>query len=56
MTALDRVTRILERARIAGGWLDDEVARKVLDELGLDDEGKPVDSLGYVAPEWMANG
>lgn len=40
MTALDRVTRILERARVAGGWLDDEVAREVLDELGLDDEGK----------------
>ena len=36
MTALNRVAFVLERARIAGGWIDEEVAQLVLDELDLD--------------------
>jgi hypothetical protein len=36
VTALDRVACVLERARIAGGWIDEEVAQAVLDELDLD--------------------
>jgi hypothetical protein len=52
VNALERVTRILERARVAGGWLDDEVARLVLDELGLDNEGKPLPGeLTYTSSE-----
>lgn len=44
MTAVERVTRILERARVAGGWIDEDVAVAVLVELGLDAEtGTPVD-------------
>lgn len=42
MTALDRVTAILERARVSGGWIDEDVARRVLTELGLDDSGDPL--------------
>ncbi len=42
MNALDRVTAILERARVAGGWIDEEVARQVLNELGLDNDGYPI--------------
>jgi hypothetical protein len=34
MTALERVSEILRKSRIAGGWLDDEVAAKVLVALG----------------------
>lgn len=41
-TARDRVATVLERARVAGGWIDDIVAAAVLAELGLDDEGDPV--------------
>lgn len=43
MTALERITAILERARVAGGWVDEDVAAAVLAELGLDDDGQPVD-------------
>lgn len=43
MNALERITHVLERARVAGGWLDEDVAAAVLAALGLDDEGKPVD-------------
>jgi hypothetical protein len=43
MTMLERITRVLERARIDGGWLDDEVARAVLAEIGLDEDGEPID-------------
>ena len=43
MNALERVTAVLERARVAGGWIDDVVAAEVLKELGLDDNGIPVD-------------
>jgi hypothetical protein len=42
VTTLDRITAILERARIAGGWIDEDVAREVLKELGLDEYGEPV--------------
>lgn len=41
MTALERITAVLERARIAGGWIDEEVAKQVLNALGLDDNGAP---------------
>jgi hypothetical protein len=40
--ALARITAILENARIAGGWIDEDVARAVLAALGLDDDGNPV--------------
>lgn len=43
MTALQRIAAILEQARIAGGWVDEDVARAVLSELGLDDDGEPID-------------
>jgi hypothetical protein len=43
MTTLERITAILERARVAGGWDDEAVAKAVLDALGLDDDGNPID-------------
>jgi hypothetical protein len=43
MTAIERVTAVLERARVAGGWIDDIVARRVLAELGIDEGAEPVD-------------
>lgn len=43
MTLLERITAILERARFAGGWIDENVAAQVLAELGLDDDGEPID-------------
>lgn len=43
MTVLERITAILQQARIAGGWDDEDVAKAVLDALGLDEEGEPVD-------------
>jgi hypothetical protein len=43
VTTLERITAILERARVAGGWDDQDVARAVLSELGLDDDGNPID-------------
>lgn len=42
MTALERITAVLERVRVAGGWIDEDVARAVLTELGLNDDAKPV--------------
>lgn len=39
MNALDRVTSVLERARIDGGWTDEVVAHRVLIALGLDEDG-----------------
>lgn len=33
MTLLERITSVLERARIAGGWDDEAVARRVLVEI-----------------------
>lgn len=42
MTALNRVTRILERARVNGGWIDETVAAAVLEELNLDANGEPL--------------
>lgn len=43
MTVLDRIAEILARARIAGGWVDEDVAVAVLKELGLDHNGEPLD-------------
>jgi hypothetical protein len=43
MTVLERITAVLERARIAGGWIDEDVAAAVLAELGLDEDGEPID-------------
>ena len=42
MTTHERITALLERARIAGGWIDEHVAAAVLKELGLDHHGEPV--------------
>jgi hypothetical protein len=43
MTALERVAAVLEEARIAGGWTDEDVAADVLQALGLDEEtGQPI--------------
>jgi hypothetical protein len=41
VNALERVTAVLERARVAGGWNDEHVAANVLQVLGLDEDGKP---------------
>jgi hypothetical protein len=43
MTVLERITGVLERARVAGGWIDEDVARQVLAEFGVDDDGEPID-------------
>jgi hypothetical protein len=43
MTALDLVTGILYRARVAGGWIDDDVASQVLEALGIDEDSEPGD-------------
>jgi hypothetical protein len=43
MNALERITAVLRLARVAGGWIDEDVAAAVLAELGLDDDGEPVD-------------
>jgi hypothetical protein len=40
---LERITAILKQARSAGGWVDEDVARAVLAELGLDEDGEPID-------------
>lgn len=40
MTALERITHILERARIDGGWDDEAVAARVLAALGLSTDGR----------------
>jgi hypothetical protein len=42
LNARDRVAEILARARIDGGWIDEDVADAVLVALGLDADGKPV--------------
>lgn len=42
MTAFDRISELLYRARVAGGWIDEGVAAAVLKELGLDHNGNPV--------------
>jgi hypothetical protein len=50
MSALERITAILERARVAGGWIDEDVAARILAELGLDDDGAPVDRRSTPEP------
>jgi hypothetical protein len=47
-TALEQVTVVLERARIDGGWIDEDVARAVLEVLGLTEDGEKIDRA--VAP------
>jgi hypothetical protein len=42
VTTLERITAILERARIDGGLIEEDVARAVLDALGLDEDGQPI--------------
>jgi hypothetical protein len=42
VSALERITELLQAARIAGGWIDGDVAAAVLDALGLDEDGLPV--------------
>ncbi len=42
MTALERITAVLERARVAGGWVDEVVAAAVLSVLDLDENGNAV--------------
>jgi hypothetical protein len=44
MSVHDRIASILAHARVAGGWIDEDVASAVLAELGLDHHGKPVDA------------
>lgn len=53
MNALERVTFVLERMRVAGGWDDEAAAHQVLAALGLDDDGRPVRAHGDApsAPE-----
>lgn len=41
MSALQSIATVLHRARVAGGWDDEEVAAQILRALNLDDEGKP---------------
>ncbi len=42
MTTLDRIAAILHRARVRGGWDDEDVAAEVLAELHLDAYGNSV--------------
>lgn len=42
MTAMDRIAAVLHRARMRGGWSDEDVAVEVLAELNLDAYGNPV--------------
>lgn len=49
---LVRIAAILERARVAGGWIDEDVARAVLTELGLNDDGKPSDCALMTGDEY----
>jgi hypothetical protein len=42
LTALEKVTFVINRMRVAGGWDDEEAARQVLAAVGLDDDGKPM--------------
>lgn len=39
MNALDRITHILHRRLLAGGWSDEDAAAEILETLGLDAEG-----------------
>lgn len=49
MNALDRITKVLRDARVGGGWLDENVAAKVLLTLGLDDDGHAI-PISYREP------
>jgi len=54
MNMLEQLARVIERARIDGGWDDEAVASKILDVLGLDENGEPVSDLKQ-ADETMAS-
>jgi hypothetical protein len=56
MTALARVAGVLAQARVAGGWDDEAVARAVLAELGLGDDGYPVQPPADVSGATDADG
>lgn len=43
MSVLERVTAILHRARVAGGWVDENVAATILAALGIDEDDEPQD-------------
>lgn len=60
MTALERITAVFERRRVAGGWVDEDVAVEVLAALGLDNDGCPVPSESSSQPDvsndpWLAS-
>jgi len=54
MNMLERITKLIHRARFDGGWDDEAVASKILDVLGLDENGEPVSDLKQ-ADETMAS-
>jgi hypothetical protein len=43
MNALDRLAELFRTARLVGGWTDEGLAALVLTELGLDDDGSPIE-------------
>jgi hypothetical protein len=49
VTTLERITAILERARVAGGWIDEDVAAQVLAEMR-----RPTEAMTYAAWEHLA--
>lgn len=48
MTMLKRITAVLERARVAGGWDDEAVGRAMLAEMR-----KPTEVMTYAAWEHL---
>lgn len=53
MTTLERITRVLERARIDGGWDDENVALKVLEAAREPDA--VMKTAGYYASRFAEN-
>ena len=51
MTAFDRISELLFHARVAGGWIDEDVAAAVLKELGLDVNGDPIKREAHTSSE-----
>lgn len=59
MTLFERVTAVLENARVAGGWTDEGVARRVLVEMREPDEamiiaGVRFENIGDMAGRYRA--
>lgn len=48
MSMLDEIARVLERARVAGGWIDEDVARQVMEAMKVSPEPEPVVLEGEV--------